>query len=343
MEQLVAIALSGGADSALAAEMLRDGGFRVFAVHALFGRTPRTFAQVEAARGVARHLGIEFTTVDLSSDFSRLVIEPFCREYARGRTPNPCVECNVFVKFGALLHAARQLGADQLATGHYARTRTTGGAVSLLRALDRPADQSYFLYRVGAEALSRTLLPLGELSRAEVRARVARSGHPVGRPSRDLCFVGGPGYGEFLEGRVHSLPGDIVDATGRVLGRHRGLAFYTVGQRHGLDLALGFPAYVTRLVPEENLVMVGPEDELYVTSARMSDLTWVAGSAPARAFRTEVRVRYRAEPTVADIEIEGVSARVTFARPQKGVAPGQSLVVYNGETVLGGGFLEAEQ
>jgi tRNA-specific 2-thiouridylase len=343
MESRIAVALSGGADSAVAAETLRGRGHRVFALHALFNTSTRSLAQAEAAAAVARRLGIELRTVDLTEEFSRSVVEPFCAGYAAGRTPNPCVVCNVAIKFGALLHEALEQGADVMATGHYARTRMEGKDARLLRALDHRADQSYFLYRVPSVALSRTVMPLGDLTREQVRARAEQLGLPVGRPSRDLCFVSGRSYHSFVAPRLSSTPGEIVDVAGRVLGRHRGLAFYTVGQRHGLDLALGFPAYVVRLVQDENVVVVGPEEELYCTQARVSDVAWVAGQAPAASFQSMVRVRYRAKAAVALVEIDGATARIAFHEPQKAVAPGQSLVMYNGDAVLGGGFLEAAQ
>jgi tRNA-specific 2-thiouridylase len=316
MESRIAVALSGGADSAVAAETLRGRGHRVFALHALFNTSTRSLAQAEAAAAVARRLGIELRTVDLTEEFSRSVVEPFCAGYAAGRTPNPCVVCNVAIKFGALLHEALEQGADVMATGHYARTRMEGKDARLLRALDHRADQSYFLYRVPSVALSRTVMPLGDSGRS---------------------------YHSFVAPRLSSTPGEIVDVAGRVLGRHRGLAFYTVGQRHGLDLALGFPAYVVRLVQDENVVVVGPEEELYCTQARVSDVAWVAGQAPAASFQSMVRVRYRAKAAVALVEIDGATARIAFHEPQKAVAPGQSLVMYNGDAVLGGGFLEAAQ
>ncbi|MFW6057007.1 MAG: tRNA 2-thiouridine(34) synthase MnmA [Chloroflexota bacterium] len=341
MGRRVAVALSGGGDSALAAQMLREAGHDVFALHAIFTPSADTAAQVDAAQSVARHLDLDLHTIDLSEQFTSAVIEPFCTAYASGRTPNPCVLCNASIKFGALLRIALDSGADLLATGHYARVVTDENGTRLLRALDRRADQSYFLYRVRSCTLSLTLMPLGEMSRTEVHSRVRTGGLPVGRPSKDLCFVHDHTYHRFVASRSSSSPGEIVDNTGRVLGRHKGLAFYTVGQRHGLDLALGYPAYVTRLVPEANRIVVGPENELYAGSAAVTDLSWVSGVSPGDIFRAGVQVRYRAKTVPADIKVQGRSAHVAFAQPQKAVAPGQSLVVYNGETVLGGGILQA--
>ncbi len=313
----------------------------MFALHAIFTPSADTATQADAARSVARHLHLNLHTVDLSEQFAHSVIDPFCDAYASGRTPNPCVLCNASIKFGALLRVALDKGASLLATGHYARVVTDKSGTQLLRALDRRADQTYFLYRVRASTLSLTLMPLGSLSRTEVHYRVRAGGFPVGRPSKDLCFVHDHTYHGLVASRSRSTPGDIVDSTGRVLGRHKGLAFSTVGQRHGLDLALGYPAYVTRLIPEENRIVVGPENELYSTSATITDLSWVSGVPPGDTFRAEVQVRYRARTVQADIRVAGTSGRVAFAEPQKAVAPGQSLVVYNGETVLGGGILQA--
>ncbi len=321
--------------------MLREAGHEVFALHAIFTPSTDTAIQADAAQSIAGHLGLDLRTVDLSNQFAHAVIAPFCAAYASGRTPNPCVLCNASIKFGVLLRIAMDSGADLLATGHYARIVTDKSGTRLLRGLDRRADQSYFLYRVSANTLSRTLMPLGEISRREVHSRVGAGGLPVGRPSKDLCFVRDHTYHGLVASRSRSIPGDIVDSNGRVIGRHKGLAFYTVGQRHGLDLALGYPAYVTRLIPEKNHIVVGPENELYSTSATITDLSWVSGVAPADTFSAEVQVRYRAKTARADIRVAGSSARVAFAEPQKAVAPGQSLVVYNGTTVLGGGVLQA--
>ena len=342
MGRRVAIALSGGADSALAAQVLREAGHEVFALHAIFTPSADSAAQADAAHSVARHLHLELHTVDLSEQFAHRVIDPFCNAYASGRTPNPCVLCNASIKFGALLHVALEQGADLLATGHYARVMTDNSGTRLLRARDRRADQSYFLYRVNAGTLALTLMPLGDLSRTEVLSRVESRGLPVGRPSKDLCFVNDRTYDGLVASRSNPVPGDIVDTTGRVLGRHKGLASYTVGQRHGLDLALGYPAYVTRLIADENRIVVGPENELYSTSATIADLSWVSGVSPADCFCAEVQVRYRAKTVRADIRVAGSSAQVAFAEPQKAVAPGQSLVVYNGDIVLGGGILQAK-
>lgn len=341
MAQRIAIALSGGADSALTARVLRDEGHDVFALHAVFSQSPRTSTQIEAARIVATGLGVELHIVDLACEFTHHVVDPFCAEYEAGHTPNPCVLCNASLKFGALLATAHRLGADRMATGHYARTKTTAESTRLLRAVDHWADQSYFLYRVGREALSRAVMPLGELLKADVHARIAELGLPVSRPSRDLCFTNERTYHRFVAARIGACPGTIVDISGQTLGQHKGLPFYTVGQRHGLELALGYPAYVLAMHPEDNKLVVGPERELYSESAIITDLAWVAGRAPSRTMRAEVRVRYRARAVPADIEVFDTEARVHFHEPQRAVAPGQSLVVYNGETVLGGGILKA--
>ncbi len=341
MAQRVAVALSGGADSALAAHMLLEEGFDVFALHAVFSRSPHTEGHSNAALAVATLLGIQLHTVDLSREFAYHVIDPFCTEYAEGRTPNPCVRCNAAIKFGALLAEARRLGADLMATGHYARTEDSVEGTRLLRGVDHRADQSYFLYRVGHNALARTVMPLGRMMRADVHTRISGLGLPISRPSADLCFINDRSYHSFVAARVGAQPGPVVDSSRRVLGKHRGLPFYTVGQRHGLKLSLGYPAYVTAIRPEENQLVVGPEHELYAGSAIITDLAWIAGHAPSHRFSSEVRVRYRARAVAADIEVLGTTAHVKFHEPQKAVAPGQSLVVYNGETVLGGGILKA--
>jgi tRNA-specific 2-thiouridylase len=338
MAERIAVALSGGADSALAASLLLSSDQRVFGLHLLLTHTPEAQAQAEHARDVARQLHIDVQLIDAVDAFESHVITPFCAEYSSGRTPNPCVACNRDIKFGLLLDAASRLGADKLATGHYARVARGGRGHVLMRAIDHRADQSYFLYAVEPSALSRLVFPLGELTRNDVRSLAATQRLVKGRSSQDICFIGGADYRDFLAQRIESIPGDIVDGQGRVLGRHRGLPFYTVGQRHRLGIALGTPAYVVRLDTQRNTVTLGPVEQLMSGAAALRQVAWHAQPDKGR-FRTDALVRFRARRTGADVTLTEGGALVQFAEPQRAVAPGQSVVFYDGDTVAGGGIV----
>ena len=340
MSERIGVALSGGADSALAASLLLSQGQPVFALHLLLVRGSAAEEQARRAADVARKLGIQLEVIDAVDAFADHVIAPFCAEYASGRTPNPCVTCNRHIKFGLLLDVALQCGADRLATGHYARIARGAGGYTLLRAADHQADQSYFLYAVDPSALERLLFPLGELFRSDVRALAAGQHLARGRSSQDICFVAGRDYGRFVADRVATEPGDIVDTLGRLQGRHRGLPFYTVGQRHRLGVTLGQPAYVVHLAPQRNEVVIGTRDDLLCAGARLDAVRWLAQPRETQ-FRAQARIRFRARSCTADVAVGAGSAVVTFEEPQRAVAPGQSLVLYDGDTVLGGGVVDA--
>jgi tRNA-uridine 2-sulfurtransferase len=338
MTQRIGIALSGGADSALAASLLLAGGHRVFGLHLLLAHTPEAETQAAHARDLARLLRVDFELIDAVEVFAGSVISPFCAEYAAGRTPNPCVICNRDIKFGLLLRAARERGADLLATGHYARVAPRGSGFALRRAVDHQADQSYFLYAVESSALKHLVLPLGEMHRADVRSLALNHGLVRGKSSQDICFIGGRDYRDYVARYVQATPGDLVDTDGRVLGRHRGLPFFTVGQRHRLGVALGAPAYVIRLDADSNTVVLGPAALLTSQAAILHRVTWQAPPESAH-FRTEALVRYRARRTSAHVRLTGNGAYVRFTEPQRAVAPGQSVVFYDGDTVIGGGVV----
>jgi len=339
MRQRVAVALSGGADSAVAALILKQSPCEVLAMHLLLTNTPASLAQLEQAQALSRRLGIEMHIVDLVQEFASLVVAPFCSEYAAGRTPNPCVVCNRSIKFGVMLREALLRGADRLATGHYARVERHTGRSMLLRARDKRADQSYFLYAVDGAAFERVLLPLGAMTRQEVHSMASDEGLPTGRPSRDLCFVNDRSYHFFMASRVSSSGGDIVDTGGRVLGRHRGLPFYTVGQRRGLGVALGEPQYVVRLDARVNRLVVGTEDELYSEAATLRSLSWLAGKPPDGTMDVHAKARLRSRGTSAHVTFSPGEAYVRFSEAQRAVAPGQSIVFYDEDIVLGGGVI----
>lgn len=338
MTQRFGVALSGGVDSALTASLLLSSGYSVFGLHLLTARTPEARLKEEHARHIASRLNIDLQVLDIVDAFSSRVVTPFCEEYAAGRTPNPCITCNRDIKFGLLLRMALDSGADKLATGHYSRIAEQLHGPVLQRALDAKADQSYFLYSIDPSALSRIAMPLGTMSRSEVRSLASRKGFVLGRSSQDICFIGSQGYRSFLTKRVHATTGDIVDVEGRVLGRHPGLHFFTIGQRHGLGVALGAPAYVVRLDARHNRLVLGEEHHLMSDAATLRQVTWLV-RPESHELLLQARTRYRARISAAHVSITGDTALVRFEDPQKAVAPGQSVVFYDKDTVVGGGIV----
>jgi tRNA-specific 2-thiouridylase len=346
----VAVAMSGGVDSSVAAALLKEEGHEIIGVHMqLWQHRSRpddvsccSSTGQDDARAVCRILGIPFHALDFSSQFQRLVVDYFCREYAQGRTPNPCVVCNRFIKFDLLLKAVEGLGAECLATGHYARIETSGEGHRLLKAARSSVDQSYFLYTLKQEILSRLLFPLGEYSKAQVRQMAAERGLAVAEKpkSQDLCFIPDGRHRDLLQGRIAPASGDIVDLEGKVLGRHRGIAFYTVGQRTGLGIATGQRLFVLRLDPVSHSVVVGPEENLSASRLRASNLSFV-GESPNDSLAVKAKIRFRSPDVSARLNIFGAGAEVLFDQPQRAVAPGQAVVFYQGDEVLGGGIIEA--
>jgi tRNA-specific 2-thiouridylase len=345
----IVVGLSGGVDSSLAAALLVEQGYEVVGVTLhLAGSASRccSLEDAEDARRVAEQLGIRYFVANYRDEFRREVMEPFADAYLAGRTPIPCVVCNQRFKFGRLMARARALGADVVATGHYARVARDGegGELQLLRARDPAKDQTYFLFDLGQEQLARIRFPLGELTKPEVRERARSLGLATAEKpeSQEICFVPGGDYASVVEalrpGRAPG-PGDVVDGDGRVLGRHAGVHRYTVGQRRALGVAGPERLYVRALDAAHNRVVVGPESSLGAAGARLEGVRWTgaASCAPRRAL---VRVRYRhpgAEATVEPTADGG--ARVRFDAPVAAVAPGQAAVFYEGERVLGGGWI----
>jgi tRNA-uridine 2-sulfurtransferase len=346
----VAVAMSGGVDSSVAAALLKEEGHEVIGVHMKlwqYASRPddaacRSSTGQDDARAVCQILGVPFHALDFSSQFQSQVVDYFCREYAQGRTPNPCVVCNRLIKFNLLLKAVEDLGAECLATGHYARIESSGNAYRLLKASRPSVDQSYFLYTLKQGALPRLLFPLGEYSKAQVRQMAAERGLPVaGKPkSQDLCFIPDGHHEDFLQGRVDPVPGNIVDLQGKVLGRHRGIAFYTVGQRTGLGVATGRRLFVLKLDPIGHTVVVGPEENLSANRLRASNLSFV-GESPQDSLAVKARIRFRSPDVSARLNIFGGGAEVVFDQQQRAIAPGQAVVFYQGDEVLGGGIIEA--
>ncbi|MGE5618191.1 MAG: tRNA 2-thiouridine(34) synthase MnmA [Sphingomonadaceae bacterium] len=355
---MVVVAMSGGVDSSVAAALLNQQGYDVVGVtlnvwpeKSLVEADTRHNAccsldSVEDARRVADLLGIPHYTLNFRDVFDRTVIEDFAREYLRGRTPNPCVRCNRFVKFDALLAKSRALGAEYLATGHYARVaRSDEGRYVLRRAVDASKDQSYALYSLTQEQLAHTLFPLGEMEKTETRRIAARLGLITARKpdSQEICFVPDNDYARFLRQRIPSAarPGPILDQRGEVLGTHPGIAFFTVGQRKGLGLASSTPLYVLEIIPERNAVVVGERDALYSAGLIAGDVNWVSMEEPSGPVRVDARIRYRAPevPAMARVQGDG-SLLVEFDEPQRAVSPGQAVVLYQGDRVVAGGTIE---
>jgi tRNA-uridine 2-sulfurtransferase len=344
----VFVAMSGGVDSSVAAALLVQQG------HDVTGVTMRLLPGEDAVDGccsldgarsakrVCDAIGIAHYTLEFSDVFEREVIEPYCDEYAAGRTPNPCIVCNDRVKFSELLRRVALQDADFLATGHYARIETApDGVPRLLRGLDASKDQSYFLYRTTPAQLARTMFPLGEMTKVEVRALARRLGLPTAeRPeSQETCFVPGDDVRAFVRERRPGAftPGDIVDPAGRVVGSHAGVAGITVGQRRGLRLSAAEGMFVTSIDAAHATVHVGPRAALSATAVVARDAVWRGGDGP---LRVTARVRYRGPEPEAVATLEGETLSVRFATPVDSPAPGQAVVCYDGDVVVGGGVIE---
>ena len=336
------MALSGGVDSSVAAFLLKEAGYEVVGVHMRLWHSPSFDQQAQRAENICRSLDIPYHQLDLQKEFESRVVDYFCQEYRQGRTPNPCVACNQHVKFGVLLDEALSLGADYLATGHYARVEHSRDGHRLLKAKDTSRDQSYFLYTITQEKLGRVLFPLGEHGKDEVKQMAKQARLPTAaRSSQDICFISQRNYGVFLGQRFSATPGEVVDTGGKRLGQHGGIPFYTIGQRHGLGLASGKPLYVIRIEPESNRIVLGPEKELYSQVLTARKLSWISGKAPQEPITAKAKIRYKSKEAEATLSFTNDSVEVHFARPQKAITPGQAVVFYNGDEVLGGGIIDS--
>lgn len=343
------VALSGGVDSSAAAALLVAQGHEVAGVSMRVhdfsdrarGRSCCAPDDLEDARAVARHLGIPFYVANVEEEFGRRVVDRFVDDYLAGLTPNPCIACNTEVKFDWLLRRARALGA-RLATGHYARVEARGDRLALLAGADPAKDQSYFLHGLGQAELADLLFPVGHLPKAEVRDLAARTGLPTARKaeSQEICFVTDGDAAGFVELRRPGAarPGEVVDGSGRVLGRHGGVHRFTVGQRRGLGVAAGAPAYVVRIDVEAARVVVGPAGEASVDRFVVEEVHWVSSFPPQPGKPLRVRVRHRHEGEEGRVVPgPGRRAEVLLRAPVRGVAPGQAAVFYDGDEVVGGG------
>lgn len=350
-------AMSGGVDSSVAAALLMESGYTVSGVTlklfenedvGLDGiRHPCcSLADIEDARSVAGRLGINHSVINLGMEFRRDVIIPFAESYKRGQTPNPCINCNKYIKFGELLKRAVEGGYDYIATGHYAKVEYDArlGRYLLKKAADISKDQTYMLYTLTQEQLAHTLFPLGGMQKSEVRRFAALHGFVNARKhdSQDICFVKKGGYTDFLQNimGVQSPPGNFVDPRGSVVGRHRGLICYTVGQRKGLGLNAGIPQYVIEKDSASNTVTVGGRDELFFTGMEVGGLNMISVEAVTRQMRAAVKTRYGQHEAAAALSPSaGGKVLVTFDTPQPAITPGQAAVFYDGDVVIGGGTI----
>lgn len=355
MKKKVMVAMSGGVDSSVAAAILLEQGYAVSGVTLKLyndenpaaqtsGRTCCSLEDVEDARSVAARLGIDHYVFNFTQEFHRDVMERFAAGYAAGETPNPCIDCNRYIKFGKLRERADALGIDAIATGHYAIVEQVGDRYRLKKAKDQSKDQTYVLYGMDQVELSRTLFPLGNYTKEEVRAMAVSRGLINARKpdSQDICFVPDGDYGGFLE-RAMGFPvepGEIVTVDGQVVGVHQGLFHYTIGQRKGLGIAAGFPLYVVGMEPGANRLIVGPEKTLYCDSLFVEDVNWLAGAPPDQPLVADVKTRYGKETAVATVTPQGEKrALVRFHVPRRATAPGQAAVFYQGDEVIGGGVI----
>jgi tRNA-specific 2-thiouridylase len=350
----VVVGMSGGVDSCATALILKEQGYHVIGVTLKVWKEEenpdkrwqdRSCCKVGVARYVTQRLGIEHRVIDVQPEFRRAVIEDFIDGYLDGETPNPCVRCNERIKFGRLFEIAMELGADFLATGHYVRLeKNEAGRHILKRAADGRKDQSYFLYRLRPEILPRLIFPLGSMQKSEVWRRVESLDLPADemKESQEICFVTQQDYRQFLslEAPQAVRPGQIMTSGGEVLGEHQGVAFYTVGQRRGLGISASERLYVVDIRPDENTVVVGAESELLCSELIANDLNLFVDRPLTQPMDLEVKIRYRHASTPARIEpLDEQTVRIELQQPQRAVTPGQSVVFYRGDELIGGGII----
>jgi tRNA-specific 2-thiouridylase len=341
--------MSGGLDSSVVAALCVDRGYEVIGMTLhMFKEGSRccSIEDVERARRVCDHLGIDHHVINAMEEFREIIIEPFITEYAGGRTPSPCILCNEYIKFGTLHRRALQLGCTRIATGHYARVDRCDGRLRLLRPRDLRKDQTYFLHRLSQDQLARCLFPLESMTKAEVADYAESRQLPVrrspGHESQDLCFVPDDGHPSFVEAHRPELrrEGEIVNVEGAVLGVHPGFHRYTIGQRSGLGVAAPARMYVKQLDPELNRVVVGFRDEILSNRCTAERVHWIAGHPPKESFTCRARIRYRHEAASCRVRLPGDRRmELVFDEPQFAVTPGQAAVLYDGDEILGGGWI----
>ena len=353
----VIVAMSGGVDSSVAAALLLEQGYEVIGVTMQlwsadlpYGETAEdsccSLAAVEDARAVANELGIAYYVLNLHESFRENVVDYFVAEYLQGRTPNPCIVCNQKLKFNRLLDKVKALEGEFVATGHYVRTEydSAAGRWLLRKGLDSTKDQSYVLYGLTQDQLGASLFPLGGYTKVEIRKLAVRYGLPVAskQESQEICFIPDQNYRRFIdEYRPGATkPGKIVDDEGNILGEHTGITNFTIGQRKGLGIAAGVPLFVKAIDPLHNEVVVGPAEAVFTKKLTASKLNWIAFNQPDREMAVEAKIRYAAQPAPAKLIPSGEEVEVVFDEPQRAVTPGQAVVFYRDDLVLGGGIIE---
>ncbi|MFC1981139.1 tRNA 2-thiouridine(34) synthase MnmA [Chloroflexota bacterium] len=352
------VAMSGGVDSSVAAALLKEEGYQVIGVTMHIWPRDRQenegngygccgIGATEDAKRVAHRLSIPHYVMNFRDIFAQTVIADFYREYSRGRTPNPCIRCNQYIKFGALLEKAKQLGADIIATGHHARKEMdkTAEIFTLKKGVDQYKDQSYFLHPVAQEQLKHILFPVGNFTKDRIREMAGELRLPVAdKPeSQEICFIPDDNYSRFLKDyKPHAIePGPILDKQGNILGKHEGIMFYTIGQRKGLGIPARKPLYVIDIVPERNAIIVGNKDDLYGRELIASRVNWITQARPTQPITVKAKIRYRHQEAEAEVAPgDGEKTYVKFAEPQMAITPGQAVVFYDSDTVLGGGTIE---
>ena len=349
------IAMSGGVDSSLAAKLMKDKGFDcIGCTMKLYhnedagiesSRTCCSLDDVEVARSVAYKLGMPFYVFNFTDAFRDTVIRKFIESYENGITPNPCIDCNRYMKFDKLYERAKTLGCDYIVTGHYARIEEENGKFVLKKALDETKDQSYVLYSMTQDQLVHTMFPIGSMQKTEVRAIAKESGFVnADKPdSQDICFVPNGDYASVIELQTgkESAEGNFVDKQGNNLGRHKGVIHYTIGQRKGLGVSSTEPLYVCNICPKDGNVVLGSNDDLFSREADVSDFNWISGEVPGSEFRCKTKIRYRQpEQWVTVIPTGADTVHIVFDEPQRAITPGQAAVFYDGDTVLGGGTIK---
>jgi len=348
----IVVAMSGGVDSSVAAGLLLREGYDVIGVTMRLWaeedvQAPRynkrccSVEDIDDARAAADVLGIPHYVVNMEETFAKNVVDYFVAEYSRGRTPNPCLPCNEHVKFRALLQRAEAMEARYLATGHYAKVVESNGVYRLFRAQDEAKDQSYVLYMLGQDDLARVRFPISAFEKDEIRELASEMGLPnASKPdSADICFLPTADYRDFIAERVPQTAGEVIDSDGSVVGRHEGVARFTIGQRRGLGVDVGEKRYVTSIDPQLNVITIGPEDALLSSGLSVEALSWVSGSAPANEFEAGVSIRYQTPVQPARVRLTEAGAHVRFSEPQRAIAAGQAAVFYRGDEVLGGGII----